>query len=59
MPDSEAKKIWMRENTLLITAKLNRKTDADIVAAIERSEGSRAARIKELLRKGIEAEATK
>ena len=59
MPDSAAKKNWMRENTLLITAKLNRKTDADIVAAIERSEGSRAARIKELLRKGIEAERNK
>jgi predicted regulator of Ras-like GTPase activity (Roadblock/LC7/MglB family) len=46
----------MRENTLLITAKLNRKTDADIIAAIEGSAGSRASRIKELLRKGIEAE---
>jgi hypothetical protein len=46
----------MRDNTLLITAKLNRRTDADIIAAIEGSEGSRAARIKELLRKGIAAE---
>lgn len=46
----------MRENTLLITAKLNRHTDADIIAAIEGSEGSRAARIKDLIRKGIEAE---
>ena len=57
--DSPAKKEWMRENTMLITAKLNRKTDADIVAAIEGSAGSRASRIKELLRKGIEAESKK
>jgi hypothetical protein len=56
MADSEAKKAWMRENTLLITAKLNRRTDADIIAAIEGSEGSRAARIKELIRKGINSE---
>jgi hypothetical protein len=49
----------MRENTLLITAKLNRRTDADIIAAIERSEGSRAARIKELIRKGINSEQQK
>lgn len=59
MADSEAKKNWMRENTLLITAKLNRRTDSDIIEAIERSTGSRASRIKELLRKGIEAETAK
>ena len=59
MADSDAKKAWMREHTLLITAKLNRQTDADIIAAIEGSEGSRASRIKELLRKGIEAENAK
>lgn len=46
----------MRENTLLITAKLNRRTDADIISAIEKSNGSRAARIKELMRKGMEVE---
>ena len=49
----------MRENTVLITAKLNRRTDSDIIEALERSDGSRAARIKELIRKGIEAERTK
>lgn len=59
MADSEAKKAWMRENTILITAKLNRRTDADIIAAIEGSEGSHAARIKELIRKGITAETQK
>lgn len=56
MADSEAKKAWMQKNTLLVTAKLNRHTDADIIVALEESGGSRAARIKQLLRKGIEAE---
>lgn len=56
MADSQAKKEWDAQNTLLITAKLNRRTDADIVAAIEKSEGSRASRIKDLIRKGLESE---
>ena len=56
MSDSEAKRAWMKENTVLIAAKLNRRTDADIISAIERSTGSRASRLKELIRKGIEAE---
>ncbi|MGM9549828.1 MAG: hypothetical protein ACI3V5_08285 [Faecousia sp.] len=57
MADSAAKRAWMKENTVLIAAKLNRRTDADIIAAIEESSGSRASRLKELIRKGIEAEA--
>lgn len=56
MADSAAKRVWMKENTVLIAAKLNRRTDADIIAAIENSTGSVASRLKELLRKGIEAE---
>lgn len=57
MADSKAKREWDATNTVLIAAKLNRRTDADIIAAIEGSSGSRAARLKDLLRKGIEAEA--
>lgn len=56
MADSRAKTAWMKENTVLVAAKLNRRTDADIIAAIEKSTGSVASRLKELLRKGIEAE---
>lgn len=56
MADSRAKTAWMKENTVLVAAKLNRRTDADIIAAIENSTGSVASRLKELLRKGIEAE---
>lgn len=57
MADSKAKREWDAANTVLIAAKLNRRTDADIIAAIEGSSGSRASRLKELIRKGIEAEA--
>lgn len=56
MADSQAKKDWDAQNTLLITAKLNRRTDSDIVEALERSQGSRASRIKELIRKGLDSE---
>lgn len=56
MADSKAKSAWMKENTVLIAAKLNRRTDADIIAAIDRSTGSRASRVKELIRKGIQEE---
>jgi hypothetical protein len=49
----------MKENTVLIAAKLNRRTDADIIEAIEQSSGPVASRVKELIRKGIEAEKQK
>ena len=57
MADSKSKREWDAANTVLIAAKLNRRTDADIIAAIEGSSGSRASRLKDLLRKGIKAEA--
>lgn len=31
MSDSEAKKAWMKANTVQATAKLNRNTDSDII----------------------------
>lgn len=31
MPDSEAKKRWMKENTVQIGLKLNKNTDGDIL----------------------------
>ena len=37
MPDSEAKKRWMAENTTIIKAKLNHNTDKDILEYIEGS----------------------
>ena len=35
MPDSEAKKAWMRENTTMVTVKMLNKGDADILAFLE------------------------
>ena len=37
MPDSEAKKKWMAENTTIIKAKLNHNTDKDILKFIEKT----------------------
>ena len=35
MPDSEAKKRWMRENTVVITVKCMYKSDADILEFLD------------------------
>ena len=35
MPDSEAKRRWMKENLLMIGFKLHRKNDADIIEYLE------------------------
>ncbi len=56
MADSQAKAAWMKENTVLIAAKLNKRTDADIIEAVEKATGTVASRVKELIRKGIAAE---
>lgn len=48
MPDSKAKKQWMKENTVQVTAKLNKRTDADIICFY--GEKIPAATIKEALR---------
>nr|DAE43871.1 MAG TPA: hypothetical protein [Caudoviricetes sp.] len=54
MPDSEAKRQWMVQNTTFIGLKLNNKTDADILTALEGK--PRQTEIKRLVRLGIEAE---
>lgn len=35
MPDSEAKKKWIKDNTVFIGLKLQKKTDADILAFLD------------------------
>jgi hypothetical protein len=35
MPDSEAKKRWMRENSKIISFKVMNKSDADIIAYLK------------------------
>lgn len=54
MPDSEAKRQWMAQNTAFIGLKLNNKTDADILAALEGK--AKQSEIKRLVRLGLEAE---
>lgn len=48
MPDSAAKKKWMAENTVQVTAKLNRNQDKDIVAYF--GDKIPASKVKEILR---------
>ena len=38
MPDSEAKKAWMRENARQYTVKVMRRTEPDIIEFLERQE---------------------
>ena len=35
MPDSEAKKEWMRANTTMVTVKMTNKGDADLLRFLE------------------------
>ena len=52
MPDSEAKRRWMAENTTFIGLKLNNRTDADILGALAGK--ARQTEIKRLVRLGLE-----
>ncbi len=53
MPDSKAKRDWMRENTVVITMKLNKRTDADILEHLAKV-GAKQTYIKSLIRKDME-----
>ena len=52
IPDSEAKKRWDKENTVEISLKLVKSTDADILSALD-PERPKQTQIKELIRKAI------
>ena len=52
MPDSAAKKAWMRENTTMVTVKMLNKGDADILAFLEGKK--KATVIKAALREYME-----
>ncbi len=52
MPDSEAKRKWMKENTLKLGLKFNLNTDADIVEKL-RTVPNRNGYIKQLIRDDI------
>lgn len=57
MPDSEAKKAWIAENTTSVKVKLNHRTDADILAALEGK--VKQTEIKRLVREGLKNAAAK
>lgn len=51
MADTQAKKDWMKENTTFIGLKLNKRTDKDILEALEGK--SKQTEIKRLLRMAL------
>lgn len=53
MADSRAKREWDAANTVMVSAKLNRRTDADILQKLE-SVPNKATYIKALIRQDIE-----
>lgn len=55
-PQSEAKTRWDRENTIVVTMKLNLKTDADIIEKLE-SVDNKQGYIKGLIREDIAKDA--
>lgn len=55
MPDSEKKRDWMKANTVMLTVKLNKRTDADVIEWIEKKE-SKSGEIKRLIREEIARE---
>lgn len=55
MPDSEAKKRWMKENKARLTVSIMRRTEADILAKLE-AQPQKAAYIKRLIREDIARE---
>jgi hypothetical protein len=52
MPDSNAKREWIRNNTTCFTVKLNIRTDADIIAHLGGVD-NRVGYIKRLIREDI------
>lgn len=51
MPETAAHRAWVEENTTRITVKLNNRTDADILAALEGK--AKQTEIKRLVRLGL------
>lgn len=56
MADSSAKRRWDAENTVRISVKLNRKTDARIIARLDAVE-NKASYIKSLVLRDIDGDA--
>lgn len=52
MPDTPAKVAWDRNNTTQLKLKLNNRTDADILAWLEKQDSKQGA-VKKLIRNAI------
>lgn len=57
MPDSEAKREWIKNNTTTFTLKLNHNTDSDILEALQGK--PRQTEVKRLLRIALQSEKQK
>ena len=57
MPESEAKKAWMKEHTTFVGLKLNHNTDFDILDALQGKQ--KQTEIKRLLRIALQSETQK
>ncbi|MBQ8897389.1 MAG: hypothetical protein IJY86_02800 [Clostridia bacterium] len=58
MPDSQAKKDWVKKHTTTITCTFNHNTDGDILKQLE-TVPNRTGYIKELIRRDIAQSETK
>jgi hypothetical protein len=52
----EYEEAWKQENTTRITLRLNNRTDADIIEAMQTAQGSKQGELRRLIRAGIAAE---
>ena len=57
MPDSQAKRDWMKENTTFIGLKLNHNTESDILEALQGKQ--KQTEIKRLVRIALQSEKQK
>ena len=57
MPDSQAKRDWIKENTTFVGLKLNHNTDSDILEALQGKQ--KQTEIKRLLRIALQSEKQK
>lgn len=55
MPDAKSKTAWEAENMIKVTVKVNKNTDPQLYALLEKSE-SRSGLARELMRKAIKSD---
>lgn len=53
MATVESNQRWKKENTVLVSLRLQRKTETDIIDALQNGDGSMQSRLRHLLRLGI------